>query len=323
MDLIRETLEGLTVGAPVETAALTMYPLLGANGRSPAYDLARDAFDRGTLKVTEVSEGGSVPTLAVVNAGDRPVLLIDGEELVGAKQNRVLNVTVLVPAHQTIAVPVSCVEAGRWHYRTRDFKDADWVMDREGRARKMRDVDESLRRRRTREGSQAKVWAHIADMAARLDTPSPTGAQEAMYARHRDRLNEDVARLKHVDRQVGAVFAVGGRPCGLEIVDSPASFGALLPKLVRSHVLGVVDRRRAAPWAAPESVPEFLAAVASLEAARYPGVGLGEEVRLRGRRYVGAGLVANGMLLHLSVLEDPEWTSARGERSPQHTLFVD
>ena len=321
MELIRETLEGLTVGSPVEGAALTMSPLLGANGRSPAYDLARVAFERGTLEVTEVSEGGSVPTLAVVNSGDRPVLLIDGEELVGAKQNRVLNVTVLVPAHQTLAVPVSCVEAGRWHYRSRGFKDADWVMDREGRARKMRDVDESLRRRRTREGSQSKVWAHVADMSARLDVDSPTGAQEAMYARHRDRLNDDVARLKHVEHQVGAVFAVGGRVCGLEVVDSPASFRALLPKLVRSHVLDAAARRRAR--AAPESVPEFLMAVAALETERFPGVGLGEEVRLRGRRYVGAGLVADGTLLQLSVLEDPEWRPARGEASPQQPLFVD
>ena len=323
MDVIRSTLQGLELGPAMRGHLLTLYPLLSGRPATPAYDLARDAFARGTLTVTEVSEGGSVPTLAVVNSGDRPVLLIDGEELVGAKQNRVLNVTVLVPAHQTIAVPVSCVEAGRWHYRARDFKDADWVMDREGRARKMRDVHDSLRRRRTREGSQSRVWAHIADMAARLDAPSPTGAQEAMYARHRNRLDGDVARLKHVERQVGAVFAVGGRPCGLELVDAPASFEALLPKLVRSHVLDAGVRRRAPAPTAPASVPAFLAAVAALEAEWYPAVGLGREARLGGPGLTGAALVAEERLVHLSVLEDPEGTPAHGKEHPQHTLFVD
>ena len=65
----------------------------------------------------EVSEGGHVPeTEEIVNEGELSVLLLDGEELLGAKQNRVLNLTILVPAHQTCVVPVSCVESGRWHH---------------------------------------------------------------------------------------------------------------------------------------------------------------------------------------------------------------
>jgi len=71
--------------------------------------------------VTEASGGASVPTLEVSNAGDRPLLLLDGEELIGAKQNRVLNTTVLVDAHSTVTIPVSCVEAGRWAFRTARF----------------------------------------------------------------------------------------------------------------------------------------------------------------------------------------------------------
>jgi hypothetical protein len=39
-----------------------------------------------------------VPQLLFINDAMRPVLLLDGEELVGAKQNRVLNLTVLAPA---------------------------------------------------------------------------------------------------------------------------------------------------------------------------------------------------------------------------------
>ena len=49
-------------------------------------------------RVTEVSEAGSVPFIQVANRADRPLLLLDGEELIGAKQNRILNTTVLVEA---------------------------------------------------------------------------------------------------------------------------------------------------------------------------------------------------------------------------------
>jgi len=55
---------------------------------------------------------GSVPDLLVDNRGDVRVLFLEGEELIGAKQNRILNTSVLVPAHSKIKIPVSCVEPG-------------------------------------------------------------------------------------------------------------------------------------------------------------------------------------------------------------------
>ncbi len=56
-------------------------------------------------RVTEVSEAGSVPFLQVANGADRPLLLLDGEELIGAKQNRILNTTVLVAARTEVTIP--------------------------------------------------------------------------------------------------------------------------------------------------------------------------------------------------------------------------
>jgi hypothetical protein len=60
---------------------------------------------------------GQRPRAALVNKGSRPPLIVDGEELVGAKQNRVVNLTILVAAASTLKIPVSCIEAGRWSAR--------------------------------------------------------------------------------------------------------------------------------------------------------------------------------------------------------------
>jgi hypothetical protein len=62
----------------------------------------------------EVSRGGSVPELKVVNKSDRMLLILDGEGLVGAKQNRIVNTTILIAGNTTTVIPVSCVEQGRW-----------------------------------------------------------------------------------------------------------------------------------------------------------------------------------------------------------------
>jgi len=76
----------------------------------------------GWARITEVSDEGQVPELKIVAKGDKAVLLVDGEELVGAKQNRVLNLTILVPAPSTTTIPVSCVESGRWAPRSRPLR---------------------------------------------------------------------------------------------------------------------------------------------------------------------------------------------------------
>ena len=86
MDLVKETLQHLHLGPETTFERLTMYPLLNGGGHAPDYLMLRQAIGNGTLRITEVSEGGSVPSLSVANEGAQPVLIIDGEELVGAKQ---------------------------------------------------------------------------------------------------------------------------------------------------------------------------------------------------------------------------------------------
>ncbi len=91
---------------------------------------------KGLVTVTEVSQSGSVPELKVVNKADVPVLLLDGEELAGAKQNRVLNTTILLMEHSETIIPVSCTEHGRWDYATPSFSESGNVMAHQLRARK-------------------------------------------------------------------------------------------------------------------------------------------------------------------------------------------
>jgi hypothetical protein len=85
-----------------------------------------------------VSAGGSVPELKFVNESDKPVFLMDGEELIGAKQNRTLNLSILVPAKKAVGIPVSCVERGRWHHLSREFSSTPRAYYAEGRANEPR-----------------------------------------------------------------------------------------------------------------------------------------------------------------------------------------
>ena len=86
---------------------LTLVPLRGqgTQERFHNYLLACEAIDAGVLAVTEVSEAGTVPELLATNNADQPILLIDGEELQGAKQNRILNTSILLSARSKTRSP--------------------------------------------------------------------------------------------------------------------------------------------------------------------------------------------------------------------------
>jgi hypothetical protein len=144
MNLLATTLSQLRYGPALAFANLAMIPLLRSDASRPAYVTLDEAMRTGRFRVTEVSETGHVPELRVHNDLDVPVLLLDGEELVGAKQNRVVNLTLLVPAHTVLTIPVSCVEAGRWHHVAPEFASSGRAHFREGRAHKQAQVSMSL-----------------------------------------------------------------------------------------------------------------------------------------------------------------------------------
>ena len=85
-----------------------------------------------------------MPELKVINRLAQSVLLLDGEELLGAKQNRVLNTTILLKESSETVVPVSCTEHGRWAYASAAFSSSDVIMAHKVRMRKSSSVSRSL-----------------------------------------------------------------------------------------------------------------------------------------------------------------------------------
>src|ERR1700740_327052 len=101
MSIIKEAIGCVRVGSPVVHENMTMYPLFALSDQgstNPDYIILDEALASGRAHLAEISEAGSVPELKFVNQSESEVLLLDGEELVGAKQNRILNLTILASA---------------------------------------------------------------------------------------------------------------------------------------------------------------------------------------------------------------------------------
>jgi hypothetical protein len=114
------------------------------------------------------------------------VLIIDGEELVGAKQNRIVNTTILVPGDSTIVIPVSCVEQGRWSYKSPVFSSEDRIMSSNLRAMKSKQVNYSVREERSFQSDQGAIWHEISNKAKRHDAPSPSMNMGEIYEKEKE-----------------------------------------------------------------------------------------------------------------------------------------
>ncbi len=111
---LRSTLERLTCGPAQYFRGLTVVPVMAPEVAPgpPTYLTLDRALGESFGRVGEVSAEGQVPELLFSNDGELPVLLLDGEEVVGAKQNRIVNLTILAPGRSSIVIPVSCVVNG-------------------------------------------------------------------------------------------------------------------------------------------------------------------------------------------------------------------
>lgn len=141
---VRSFLESLKLGRRQSHENLTIFPLMAPQNGAPDYLTLEEALAEGCMRITELSEGGSVPELRLFNDSPRAVLIVEGEELSGAKQNRVVNATFLVPGKTQLVIPVSCVEQGRWSYKGRSLHSGGKVMHASLRRAHQRAVGERI-----------------------------------------------------------------------------------------------------------------------------------------------------------------------------------
>ncbi len=137
-------LRGMELAEPQVYEAMALFPLKSKLNPGPEYLTLSEALDTRMLEITEVSPTGSVPELRATNKGKKAVLLLDGEELVGAKQNRVLNTTIMIGPNSSVIIPVSCVERSRWHGTSPRMERSENVMHFSLRSKKMARVHQNL-----------------------------------------------------------------------------------------------------------------------------------------------------------------------------------
>ena len=296
---MQELLGTLTIGKPLHHHNLTVFPLSWPELREAPYVLLGQAIEQGVATVEEVDEDGDVPNLSVTNNGERPVLILEGDILVGAKQNRVVNVTVLVDARSQFTVPVSCVEQGRWEYRSRQF-DSRYCAPPSLRSKQMRAVHENRARGGTSESNQSEVWDEVSQGLDDLNTHSPTSSLTDGFDAAKEEMQQYREGLPLPEDTAGVLMVRGDQPVGMDLFDSPDTLQELWGRLSDAYFFDALRNRRRRRKATRKSAKHFLQEVVDRAQPRVPSLGLGDEWEITGDVAVGNALLYSNRICHLA-----------------------
>jgi hypothetical protein len=309
--------EPLRLGDPDVHGPLAVFPIFGPAPRAAYLSFAHGRAHGAAIK--ELENGASVNDLLVLNPTDHAILLYEGEEVLGAQQNRTFDVSVLVGARSQLQVPVSCVEAGRWEGGRHDesFSPAPQAAYPALRSMKNRAARASVAAGTGPRALQGEVWAEVADRSARMNVQSDTGAMHDIYDNRRGRLDEFLAAISLHPAQTGALVLIAGRPVVLDHVSRPDVFAALHAPLVQGYALDALENghgTRVSTRPGTQTAAAFLRHVLQARITEHDGIGLGRDVRFAQTRVAGAGLVVGDELVQLTAFPEdaPETTTSTG-----------
>ena len=295
---------------PLSHGPFRVWPLVlddpagsAAADAAPPYLPLRTAMASGAVRVDEAS-GGRVPNVRVRNRGKEPVLFLFGEQIVGARQNRVANATFLIDGQSETVIDVSCVEAGRWEARpTRRFEASEdfapmRLKDKMARAVFKSSVISGVSASRSRfAADQGEVWDEIAHSIEVFDAVAPSSAWSDVAEHTRVSREERLAHFPVQPGQVGVVAARHDAVLGLEVVGSPPVYAHHHRGLLGAFLHEGLDEDEEEPrFTRPEP---FLQALLHVPTRSGPSLGLGEDIRFRTAQVAGCALAHEG-LVHLT-----------------------
>jgi hypothetical protein len=266
------------------------------------YFLYQQAQDAGLVSIEEVSTAGSVGTLRVANRADRPVLLVEGEVLLGMKQTRVLNLTILVPATSVLNVPVSCVESGRWQSVSEEATGKAAVnLAPSVRAAKTVTVARSMRSARSFASDQQAVWAGVDRILDGHSADVPSRSYADLAARGSRPLTGVAATVEPAPGQVGVIACVAGRVACADIFEAPEVLASMWSGLVASYQAeAAMSDTKPLGARADATARRWFRSIAAGSPCVGPELGVGSHLTVVAPDLEAAALVHEGRVVHLS-----------------------
>jgi len=281
-------LENIALAEPVFLRNLLVYPIHGSPSAGMEISAISEILQQQSGEFREL-DPPDINRIAFDNQGNHPVLMLDGEEIVGAMQNRIIADSILVASRATSDVPVICAEEGRWNaigeFRTGycSYPGIRAILSRRGKREN---------------GLQKRVWKEIERKLTVTKTLSTTSSMHDIYNNLEDEVTryvEDFASLNN--NTIGFIGVAGNKILGGDLFLDHATYHKFEHKLIRSYALDAIEQRKSSVIRV--DVTAFLENITdSLKKKK-----ISDKLRhfsLKEERYSGQGLIHEGRIIHIS-----------------------
>jgi hypothetical protein len=222
----------LKVAEPVFLRNLKIYPIKGDNGSGFTLTTIEEAINADNAEFREL-DTPDVNEILFVNRGNSPVLMLDGDEITGALQNRIIATSNITEPNLTRRVSVICAEENRWD-EIGGFKTG--YCSYPGLRALL------TKSRQTRADIQKAIWKEIQRKMTVTKTRSATSSMHDIFENLTEEINryiEDFQSLNH--NTIGFIGTTGNHILGCDIFQNPKIYQKNEKKLVRSYALDAIE----------------------------------------------------------------------------------
>ncbi len=294
---------------------LSVVQLLTAQQNSFDYISGSTAIKEGLIQVNEISESGSVNNLFVFNLSDKFVFFMDGDILTGAKQNRVLNTSVLLAPNSKTTLPVSCVEQGRWEKVSDNFRHTDNISPQKIRALKSEAVKSNLRATKKYMADQMQVWDEVEKYQTVFNVKSSTMNLHEVYEKERENFESVIKGFKLNEDANGLAVYTDKKLLNVDVFNRTDIYQEYFPKILRSTAMDVLQLKNTKnELTDTEAIFKTVSLFDTLEKApftEHPGVSSGNEKRFDDEELTGFELSFQRNMIHLTLLNIEKKKSKR------------
>lgn len=296
-----EHLKGLEFGTPQTFNNLTVVPLTIEKEEKLKYISLKKALADNLIEISEIDESGHVPELKVKNKSDEFILIIDGDQFIGAKQNRIINASILIDRKAETIINVACVEEGRWSYKSKHFSGSDFMLQRNIRQKKMNSVHNSLKKFRAFEANQGEIWDEVHLFQSDADFCSPTSSMDETYKAKEKELKEVSQSFSLQPNQRGMIVFVDNKISGFEYISNEQVFSEYFEKILNSYSATAIFKEQTENETVDflNESKSFLKNLGETKENKYKSLGIGDDLRLENKNTQASALVHDNEVLHL------------------------
>ncbi len=285
-------LKHLSIGERQDYENMTVVPILSDN--NDPFDVLdlKEGLKMGIVKIEEC-DMANVGKVKLKHNSISSLFLLDGEEIAGSLQNRIIAQTMIIPPKSEMEIPVNCSEKGRDTYKS-EFQYSNYIANSNTR------IKNAYNKNHLR---QEVVWNSIDDLEKDKNTCSKTKALRDSYEKNKCDIDSYLKHFKMENNQVGIICIVENK-VGIEIFNNHSLYEKYDEMLLRSYIIDNSNNKKAN--ISNNELENMLASINDDAFIKKEAVGLGKYYKISNSYGNGSILIYENSMVHASFFKKIE-----------------